>query len=107
MSATPQGGSLDLAQQLIRDMSRAPYYDYQLDGIGQIRINQSVAANTNLVIPHTLGRIPNRVEILDNGANFIPALKRAAAWTAFVPGTPGTVTIQTNGALVNAIVRIG
>ncbi len=97
-------------EQEIRDLSRSAYLDYQLDGIGQIRLPGAQAANTDVTIAHTLNRVPNRVECLDNGTSFTPQIKRSTvtAWTAAIPPNNGSVTVQFSVALVaGAVIRIG
>jgi hypothetical protein len=52
--------------------------------------------------------VPNRIEVLDNGTAFVPKWKRTAtAWTAANPPALGSVYVEFDGALANAIVRIG
>jgi hypothetical protein len=95
-------------RQLIRDIGVNAYSDYQRDGTACIRVGVTIAANTPIQIFHNLTMVPNRIEVLDNGTAFIPAWKRTATpWTAANPPAQGSVYVEFNGALANAIVRIG
>ncbi len=95
-------------RQLIRDIGVSAYSDYQRDGTACIRIGVTIAANTPIQIFHPLTMVPNRIEVLDNGTAFVPKWKRTAtAWTAANPPALGSVYVEFDGALANAIVRIG
>ena len=69
-------------------------------GHGILRV-VTVAALTDAIIIHGLGRIPHFVIALDNGTAFVPRVKRAAgAWTA------NTVTVQFDTATSGAYVWV-
>jgi hypothetical protein len=94
--------------QFSRDATPTPYQDYQRDGIGQLRINVSALASTIVTIEHTLGRIPNRIEVLTNGGG-LPTCGYTVEgpWTAAVPLVPGTVVVSFPTALDGATVWLG
>lgn len=84
---------------MIPDGATNAYFVNMPYGNGVI-VKVSVAANTPITIPHTLNRVPNRIEVLDNGTGFTCGYARTGTWTT------ANVFAQFASALTNAWVAI-